>query len=195
MAGRVIAGIGLGMITSSVSVLQSETAPARIRGRLIAMSLSSLLVGQLLAYWLDYGMNAYTTDISWRFPLSFQAVIALIMSGLLLFMPECKSNIRSLARKALTFSAPRWLCQRGREAEALKVIMRLRNKDRDDPAVILEVAEIQAAIELDRHQSGWRDLVRKDAVQTRTRVALACMVMSMNPFSGSTAISYYTTVM
>lgn len=90
IVGRIVAGIGLGLITSSTSVLQSETAPRQLRGRLLATSLSSLIVGQVLANWLDYGMNFYTTDISWRFPLAFQGVISLLMSFLLFFMPECK---------------------------------------------------------------------------------------------------------
>lgn len=89
LVGRIVAGVGLGLISSNVAIWQSETAPAKIRGTLIACSLSFLIVGQLLANLLDYGMNVYAGPVSWRFPIAFQSVLALIMSILLFFMPEC----------------------------------------------------------------------------------------------------------
>ncbi|KAM0263171.1 hypothetical protein ACHAQJ_001326 [Trichoderma viride] len=57
MVGRIVAGIGLGLISSNVAIWQSETAPAKVRGTLVACSLSFLIVGQLLANLIDYGMN------------------------------------------------------------------------------------------------------------------------------------------
>lgn len=90
IVGRIVAGIGLGLIASNVAIWQSETAPPRARGMLIACSLSLLIVGQLIAYWLEYGVSDYPTDFSWRFPMAFQAAIALLMSALMFFMPECK---------------------------------------------------------------------------------------------------------
>lgn len=49
MVGRIVAGIGLGLISSNVAIWQSETAPAKLRGTLVACSLGFLIVGQLLA--------------------------------------------------------------------------------------------------------------------------------------------------
>lgn len=90
MVGRIVAGIGLGLISSNVAIWQSETAPANVRGTLVACSLSFLIVGQLLANLIDYGMNSYSGPVTWRFPIAFQATLALLMSALLFFMPECK---------------------------------------------------------------------------------------------------------
>ena len=111
IVGRIVAGVGLGFITSNVTVWQAETAPRHARGLVVCCSLSLLIVGsvsaelslprrrlelicvQLLAYWLDYAMNYYTTGVSWRFPMAFQAFIALLMSLMLFFMPECKRPV------------------------------------------------------------------------------------------------------
>lgn len=90
MVGRIVAGIGLGLISSNVAIWQSETAPAKVRGTLVACSLSFLIVGQLLANLIDYGMNSYSGPVTWRFPIAFQSTLALLMSALLFFMPECK---------------------------------------------------------------------------------------------------------
>ena len=90
IVGRIVAGVGLGLISSNTAMWQSETAPARIRGTLVACSLSFLVLGQLIAYWLEYGTNTYKSSASWRFPMAFQAGIALLMSVMLFFMPECE---------------------------------------------------------------------------------------------------------
>lgn len=92
-------------------------------------------------------------------------------------------------------SAPRWLINRGRDAEATTVLTSLLDKDANDAAVLDEIAEIKRAIAIESNSKSWRDLIKPDAVRSRYRVGLACLVMGMQPFSGSTALSYYTTVM
>lgn len=47
IVGRIVAGIGLGLITSNVIVWQSESAPRKVRGMLVASALSLLIVGQV----------------------------------------------------------------------------------------------------------------------------------------------------
>lgn len=90
IVGRIVAGLGLGLITSNLAVWQSETAARDIRGMLIAISLSFLILGQVLAYWIDYAMSQYSSTVSWRFPMAFQAFIGILLNFMLLFMPECK---------------------------------------------------------------------------------------------------------
>lgn len=54
---RIVAGLGLGLITSNLAVWQSETAVRNIQGTLVSISLSFLILGQVLAYWIDYAMS------------------------------------------------------------------------------------------------------------------------------------------
>jgi MFS family permease len=79
IVGRIVTGFGMGGITSAVPVWQCETTPAHLRGRTIAMELSSLIVGIVIAYWIDYGCSLYTNGFQWRFPIAFQIVFAIIL--------------------------------------------------------------------------------------------------------------------
>ncbi|KAH8664735.1 general substrate transporter [Xylariales sp. PMI_506] len=177
IVGRIVAGIGLGLIASNVAIWQSETAPAKARGMLVACSLSFLIVGQLLAYWMEYGVSGYTSSFSWRFPMAFQAFLSLLMSLLLVFMPE----------------SPRYLLIKDRVEEATE-IFRCLNPKEDATVLAREVADIKQAILLETHsQKNWKDLLEKDDVNSRYRVILACLINFMQDFSGSTPISYYTT--
>jgi MFS family permease len=47
IAGRIVAGIGMGFITSSVPVWQAEISPPSIRGASVCLSLSFVLLGQV----------------------------------------------------------------------------------------------------------------------------------------------------
>jgi MFS family permease len=47
IVGRIIAGIGLGFITSNVTVWQSELVPGHLRGFLVCSTLSFLIVGSV----------------------------------------------------------------------------------------------------------------------------------------------------
>lgn len=38
-------------------------------------------------------MASYNSSVGWRFPLGFQAFIAILTSVMLFFMPECKSQV------------------------------------------------------------------------------------------------------
>ncbi|RFU24123.1 hypothetical protein B7463_g12215, partial [Scytalidium lignicola] len=138
IVGRIVAGIGLGFITSNVTVWQAELVPRNIRGTLVCATLSFLIAGSLLAYWLDYAMNSYTGPLTWRFPLAFQAFIALVMSLILFFMPE----------------SPRWLLLHNRDVEATTILhlLKLSHNNTRTPAeidaiVALDIIDIKRSIE------------------------------------------------
>lgn len=202
IVGRIIAGLGLGLITSNIAVWQSETSSKEIRGTLVAISLSFLILGQVLAYWIDYAMSQYITTVSWRFPMAFQAFLGIMLNVMLFFMPECASLMQSVSDlwNRLTFAlliAPRWLFQHDRYQEGIEVLRRLRSSHGqvDEVALAITVAEIQDALALESEQKGWMDLLRDDNIRSRRRVALACLLNACQAWSGSTPISYYTTVM
>ncbi|OQD70280.1 hypothetical protein PENDEC_c025G00931 [Penicillium decumbens] len=160
IVGRIVAGLGLGLITSNLAVWQSETA--------------------VLAYWIDYAMSKYNSSASWRFPMAFQALLGIALNIMLLFMPE----------------SPRWLFQHDRHQEATEILRLLRSSRGvvDEDSLAKTVAEIQDALALESEQKGWLDLFKDDHVRSRRRVALACLLNACQAWSGSTPISYYTTV-
>lgn len=75
-----------------------------------------------------------------------------------------------------------------RTEEATSVLRALRPNE--TPATIAqEVADIKQAILLEEHaQKGWGELLKKDRVRSRYRVALACAVNFMQDFSGSSPV-------
>lgn len=197
IVGRIVAGIGMGCITSNVPIWQAEISPTSIRGAIVCSALSFSLLGQvsdsrfgawgirsrelrhilqLIAYWSECGTSMYNSSFSWRFPFSLQAVLAIIVSTLLFFMPE----------------SPRWPFSHDRDEEAVQVLAALRGSSGEGSLAETEAEEIRAAIMLENSvQRGWSGIFKEDKVGSRWRLPLAIGLQSMQPFSGSAAISYY----
>src|SRR3954452_22710003 len=56
-AGRVIAGICVGIASSVVPVYQSEIAPKEIRGRVVSLQQWAITWGILIQYFIQYGAS------------------------------------------------------------------------------------------------------------------------------------------
>ena len=93
--------------------------------------------------------------------------------------------------------APRWLFQQDRTEEATQILRLLQTHKGvvDEETLSVTITEILEALEMEKKQAGWKDLLKEDAVCSRRRVLLACLLNSCQAWSGSTPISYYTTVM
>lgn len=94
-------------------------------------------------------------------------------------------------------TAPRWLFQHDRHQEGTEILRRLQSSNGQVNEVVLAttIREISDALALESEQKGWMDLLRDDHIRSRRRVALACLLNACQAWSGSTPISYYTTVM
>ncbi|KAJ9627759.1 hypothetical protein H2203_002972 [Taxawa tesnikishii (nom. ined.)] len=68
LVGRLVSGFGLGTMTTVIPIWLTECATPKSRGRMMAMQLSNLIMGLIVANWLDYGMASYSGSIQWRFP-------------------------------------------------------------------------------------------------------------------------------
>ncbi|KAJ2819789.1 high affinity glucose transporter, partial [Coemansia sp. 'formosensis'] len=111
IVGRFIAGLGVGVLSMSVPVFQSEIAPPHIRGRLVSLQQWAITWGILVAFWIDYGCHFIKSDASWRIPIGIQIVPAIILFVSMIFMPY----------------SPRWLVDNDRIDEAQEVLARLRS--------------------------------------------------------------------
>ncbi|WWC68156.1 uncharacterized protein I206_102079 [Kwoniella pini CBS 10737] len=184
IAGRIIAGIGLGGITSTLPSWQNETSPAKLRGTVICTSLSFLIVGQLIAYWAGYGLlQQYPTqNITWRLLFSLQTISVSIMAFMVLFMPE----------------SPRWLIAHGKYDQARSVVSCLLDRPEDDSLVNEQIEDMTRAITFEQeHGATWTDLFtirhNDDGPREKRRVFTACCIQVAQPFSGSTVLSFYLT--
>jgi MFS family permease len=54
MCGRIIAGLGIGFLMTTIPLYQSELAPASTRGKQQSMQWVTNIIGFAIANWLDY---------------------------------------------------------------------------------------------------------------------------------------------
>lgn len=128
---RIIGGAGVGIASLASPMYIAEISPARSRGRLVSLNQFAIVSGMLLVYFVNYfiaghGDETWLIGRGWRWMFGSEAVPALLLLVLLFFVPE----------------SPRFLCGRGREAEARRILARI-----DGPAhADREITEITAAL-------------------------------------------------
>ncbi|WVZ15317.1 hypothetical protein V8G54_012883 [Vigna mungo] len=126
MAGRVVAGIGVGYSLMISPVYVAELSPALTRGLLTSLPEVFISVGILLGYVSNYVFSSLPNDINWRIMLGVAVFPAFAVALGVLAMPE----------------SPRWLVVKGRYEEAKQVLIRTsENKGEAE----LRLAEIQEA--------------------------------------------------
>jgi MFS family permease len=87
MLGRIIAGLGVGTLSTIVPVYQSEISPAHNRGKLACIEFSGNIAGYTASVWVDYVCSYIQSDWTWRLPLFMQVVMgSLLAVGSLLIL-------------------------------------------------------------------------------------------------------------
>jgi sugar porter (SP) family MFS transporter len=175
--GRVIAGLGIGGMSSITPVFVSENCPPAIRGRVAGLFQEFLVIGSTFAYWLDYGVSLHIPEgtSQWRIPVAIQLVPGGLMFIGLFFLKE----------------SPRWLMKKGRSEEALNSLAYIRNDSETSEEVVKEFAEITAAIQEENVATEgmtWKECLKPT---NRYRFFLAFVLMFWQQFSGTNSIGYY----
>ncbi|KZT05688.1 general substrate transporter [Laetiporus sulphureus 93-53] len=177
MVARIVAGFGVGYITSVTPVYQSEVTLPEHRGWQVCCQLTSMLGGLMLAYWINYGFYFHDGQAQWRFPLLFQCVFALYVILVTMFMPE----------------SPRWLMRHDPTPDrGILVLAKLRNLPTDHEIVVREAEEIQAALDLESKEEGsWADLFKDNGVKGDKRFYLSLGIQFMQQLTGINIVTYY----
>ena len=128
VVARLIGGLGIGMLSAVAPLYIGEISPPEIRGTLLVFEEFSIVTGIVIAYWITYGTREMSGDWAWRLPFLLQIIPAIAL-GLGVFM--------------LPFS-PRWLVKKGRDAEALTNLAKIRKLPISDKRVQLEHLDIRA---------------------------------------------------
>ncbi|KAF2014250.1 general substrate transporter [Aaosphaeria arxii CBS 175.79] len=172
--GRFIAGVAVGMLTSTVPLYASELSEAKYRGMLAGLLQWMLSWGFFAAQWIGYGCSFSKTDFSWRFPLAFQTVPSLTLAAGIYFLQE----------------SPRWLVEKDLVEEARVALQKLRS-GLDQSLIDAEFRDIHATIVADRDiaQVSWKSIVIKPS--WRRRLLLGCGVQAFGQLSGINVINYY----
>ncbi|KFY63245.1 hypothetical protein V496_04094 [Pseudogymnoascus sp. VKM F-4515 (FW-2607)] len=175
VAGRVITGVGNGMNTSTVPTWQSETSKSHKRGKLVMIEGAMITGGICLSYWLDFGFSFLEpSTISWRFPIGFQIIFAVVIVILVLDLPE----------------SPRWLILKGKDDEAINVLSALRDLPADNSYISAEFTAIKDTVLL-TNKFGFKDLLTMTEDRHFHRVVLAYVNQMFQQISGINLITYY----
>ncbi|KAJ3020025.1 hypothetical protein HKX48_001440 [Thoreauomyces humboldtii] len=176
ITGRVIGGLGIGMLSMVVPMFIAETAPNHLRGRMVSVQQLMVTIGIFVASCINAIIikTSDETDIRWRLALGMQLVPGVAVLLLNLFMP---------------FS-PRWLANRDRDSEATKILARLRGMPIEDPAVQAEYREIKESIEMERQigNASFTELLKPGI---RNRVLIGFMLQFFQQWTGINFIMYY----
>ena len=128
VAGRFFAGLGVGLLSATIPLYQSETAPKWIWGTVVGCYQLAITIGLLLAAVVNHSSNDRQDTGSYRIPIAVQFAWAIILAVGMFILPE----------------TPRFLIKRGRYELAAKSLSRLRHLGVNHPVLVEELAEIQA---------------------------------------------------
>ncbi|KAH7138183.1 general substrate transporter [Dendryphion nanum] len=192
--GRLIGGVGIGMLATISPLYISEIAPPEIRGALLVLQEFSIVFGIVIAFWTTYGTRYMAGEWAWRLPFLLQMIPGFVLGAGIVFLP---------------FS-PRWLASKGRDQEALENLAKLRRLPTTDSRVVQEWCEIRAEatfvkeVNAERHPHlqedtranrwklelvQWVDCFRKGC---RKRTLVGVGIMFFQQFVGINALIYYS---
>jgi len=88
LAGRWLAGIGVGFLVMIIPPYQAEIAHPDIRGRITSLQQFMLGIGAFVAGWISYGTYIHlTTSAQWRIPLGLQIAPAVVLGEFITYSP------------------------------------------------------------------------------------------------------------
>lgn len=161
---RFIGGLGVGASTIAAPTYISEIAPAKQRGRLVAMYQFNIVLGILIAFLSNYLLRN-TGEQPWRWMVGIEAVPAFIYFLFVLFIPK----------------SPRWLISKSKNAEAANILQRI------NPETDLETKMQEIKQQSETKISGENIFMKK----YRFPLILAFLVAFFNQVSGINAFLYY----
>ncbi|KAJ9349920.1 hypothetical protein DTO280E4_8835 [Paecilomyces variotii] len=182
VAGRVIIGVGNGIMTSMIPVYVAEMATeTRYRGKGVNAMIAAASLGVALAYWIDFGMTFATSQAVWRFPVAFQIFWSLCGISLLWTLPE----------------SPRYCFATGDDAKGDQILERLYGAPVTESRVTKAKRDILASLALENADTA--SLRVKDFfwdtsdIQAARRIRTGMILVGVAYLMGVDMIFYYTT--
>ncbi len=165
--GRLFLGIAIGVAAMVAPLYISETAPASQRGMLVSIYQLAITLGIFGAYLVGFALHD-----SWRVMFA-----TAVVPGLMLLVGVWRLS-----------DTPRWLVQRGRHAEAGRVIASIQGCGVSDPRVTSELAAITSAARSEEKAGTWADLLGPLA---RPALVVGTGLFFLQQLSGINAVIYF----
>ena len=162
-AFRILGGVGVGLASIVTPMYIAEMAPARLRGRLVSVNQLAIVIGLFSAVVVSYALSF---SGSWRWMFASECVPALVWLGVLFALPE----------------SPRWLMEKGREAEALALLIK------SEGPVQSRVALAEIKDSMSEEIGTWSELFQPG---TRTALLVAVMLAIFQQVTGVSILLVY----
>lgn len=162
---RFIGGLGVGASTIAAPAYVAEIAPAKDRGKLVALYQFNIVFGILMAFISNY-LLAGLGENAWRWMMGVEALPAFIYTLMVFSVPE----------------SPRWLLVKKQDRVGATAILRRISPETDPAMDIQQILSEQSAI------------THKESIfhkKYRFPLTLAFLLALFNQFSGINAFLYY----
>ena len=169
---RIIGGIAIGIASMNAPMYVAEIAPADKRGKLVTYYQLAIVIGFFVVFLATYSIGnnlseAENIQFGWRQMFWSELIPASFFLVLLFFVPK----------------SPRWLMNKGKEAEALNILSRIHGEEKANQ----EIIEI-------------RDSIKKDSNKIKTSIfvkpilsiiVIGTILSALQQFTGINAVLYY----
>ncbi|KAK3401777.1 general substrate transporter [Sordaria brevicollis] len=178
--GRVVSGLGTGIVSTSVPLYQSEIAPAKQRGKLVVLNHVGFVAGLASGFWVGYAItfwnNTHGYQSGWRLSVSLSFIPALLF---LLGLP-------------FLYESPRWLVEHNHHDEALRSLQFYREGSFTPKQIqdeLTEIARNVAVYQASTSLTKWTSLFTNPSLFSR--LWRAALLHFMAQMCGATAMKYY----
>ena len=180
VVARVVIGAGSVIVAGVGSPYITEIAHPAQRSTATALFLTFYALGAIVAAWCTFGTFRIVSSASWRIPSTLQALPSIIQLALVWIVPE----------------SPRWLVSKGRNEEALAILIKYHGEgDPNDPVALFEFKEIEEALGLEKEMepksiiASWAEFVKTPGNRHRSMIIVWAAICSQ--MSGNAFVSYY----
>lgn len=175
MAGRLLAGVGIGFGLMVAPVYISEISPASQRGAMASFPEIFISLGILLGYVSNLAFSGLPAHLGWRVMLAAGILPSLSVAYALAVIPE----------------SPRWLVMQSRAPEALAVLLKVTETEGEADERLAEIEEAAAMDSGGEKAAVWRELARPSPAVRRMMV-VGLGVMFFQQATGIDALVYYS---
>jgi sugar porter (SP) family MFS transporter len=167
---RFIGGLGIGISTIAAPTYVSEIAPAKNRGKLVALYQFNIVFGILMAFVSNYFLKD-SGENAWRWMLGIQVIPSIIYTLLVGLVPE----------------SPRWLMEHKQDANGAKAVLSQIYPNNEAPEQITSIENELHQAKENAGQASENIFMKK----YRRPLLLAFFIAAFNQLSGINAFLYY----